>query len=1097
MAQLQSTSITGSLIVTQGITGSFSGSITNATSASYAATASYALNAGDSVWTGSAGNIYYNGGHVGIGTSSPYSKLEVTSTNVSWGEGIIINPASSGYEAIFFRAEGTAGSTYTDTWAVGKNASSQSGGELLQVVKNGLTGGTGYRVDALQQWKTNGDSIFGFNVGIGITNPGYRLEVNGDTGGSPVNIARFTAGGAGGGTRGLTMYSDGIQFKLQVTDNVGNYGTWAFLNLNPDGGNVGIGTTSPTDKLQVAGGVAASYFTGQYFEYKPGGVETFVVGKVSYNVFDGNQLGLATFTSIPIEFATANTKRMIITSGGNIGIGTTAPLFNLQVGANAGTVATTTIRLQNSYLDTNGYYGFNIDAVDNGVNGHDLRFLGRTSPTSGFSELVRIKNGGNVGIGTTSPESIVHIAQTNSGGKTILYIDNNAGSALNNEATIKFSVDSGASVSNGGAEISTINVNASNGNADLTFKTFNASTGFTEKLRITNNGNVGIGTSNPTSLLELLDSDGQKLQLDGNEIYHVNDSPLYLKSSGDIVFQPDATTYVTFKETGNVGIGTTSPATKFHLYESTAADVIFRMTPASGSYDPLIQLTGQGNDITTEGFEVWYDNDIGDVHLSTTYSNDAASIHFHTRTGASKSTSNERLTILGGGNVGIGTTSPAAKLQVAGEIRASLGSTYGYVSLQTGGATVQGYVEWFKPGPTRVGYMGYNDGNSANNLGLNLESSANFVINGGNVGIGTTSPSQKLHLYGSGNQLIFIENTGTYHMYTGLSSNVGIVGSNNATPLSLQTNGVSRVYLDTSGNVGIGTTSPSALLHVSQPSANTVLRLGNNSNYDQFIYFNGGNDWSLGMDYSNSNAFVLSNYSALGTNDRFVVTTVGNVGIGVTAPAAKLQISGSSNVLNVRGSGSATTSSIFSVDGNNGRLFEVSDDLSNSLFSVNTIAGLPVIEAFADYTVTMGTYGAYTLQVTGSRVGVGTSSPGYPLHVSGSVSGISIYATNDIAAFSDQSVKTDLQVIDSAVDRIKQINGYTYVRVDDLSNTRRAGVIAQEVQKVLPEVVSENQDGTLNVAYQNMIALLIEGMKEQQSQIDKLREDLEDLRYEL
>jgi hypothetical protein len=145
----------------------------------------------------------------------------------------------------------------------------------------------------------------------------------------------------------------------------------------------------------------------------------------------------------------------------------------------------------------------------------------------------------------------------------------------------------------------------------------------------------------------------------------------------------------------------------------------------------------------------------------------------------------------------------------------------------------------------------------------------------------------------------------------------------------------------------------------------------------------------------------------------------------------------------------------------------------------------------------MGTYGAYTLQVTGSRVGVGTSSPGYPLHVSGSVSGISIYATNDIAAFSDQSVKTDLQVIDSAVDRIKQINGYTYVRVDDLSNTRRAGVIAQEVQKVLPEVVSENNDGTLNVAYSNMIALLIEGMKEQQSQIDKLREDLEDLRYEL
>jgi hypothetical protein len=68
---------------------------------------------------------------------------------------------------------------------------------------------------------------------------------------------------------------------------------------------------------------------------------------------------------------------------------------------------------------------------------------------------------------------------------------------------------------------------------------------------------------------------------------------------------------------------------------------------------------------------------------------------------------------------------------------------------------------------------------------------------------------------------------------------------------------------------------------------------------------------------------------------------------GTTSPAARLQVSGSSDVLNVKGSGSLATSSLFSVDGAYGRLFEVSDDLSNSLFSVNTIAGLPVIEAFA------------------------------------------------------------------------------------------------------------------------------------------------------
>jgi hypothetical protein len=107
--------------------------------------------------------------------------------------------------------------------------------------------------------------------------------------------------------------------------------------------------------------------------------------------------------------------------------------------------------------------------------------------------------------------------------------------------------------------------------------------------------------------------------------------------------------------------------------------------------------------------------------------------------------------------------------------------------------------------------------------------------------------------------------------------------------------GNSQVF-DNGTNVGIGTTSPAALLHVSQASANTIFRLGNNTTYDQFIYFNGNNDWSLGMDYSNSNAFVLSNASSLGTNDRLVITTGGNVGIGTTSPNAKLQVLGTIKV---------------------------------------------------------------------------------------------------------------------------------------------------------------------------------------------------------
>lgn len=87
-----------------------------------------------------------------------------------------------------------------------------------------------------------------------------------------------------------------------------------------------------------------------------------------------------------------------------------------------------------------------------------------------------------------------------------------------------------------------------------------------------------------------------------------------------------------------------------------------------------------------------------------------------------------------------------------------------------------------------------------------------------------------------------------------------------------------------------------------------------------------------------------------------------------------------SGSLNLYGSGSTGRTELFSIDGNNGRLFTVSDDLSDSLFSVNTIAGLPVIEAFANNTVVMGQYGTNALVVSGSNVGIGTTDPKTKLH---------------------------------------------------------------------------------------------------------------------
>jgi hypothetical protein len=97
----------------------------------------------------------------------------------------------------------------------------------------------------------------------------------------------------------------------------------------------------------------------------------------------------------------------------------------------------------------------------------------------------------------------------------------------------------------------------------------------------------------------------------------------------------------------------------------------------------------------------------------------------------------------------------------------------------------------------------------------------------------------------------------------------------------------------------------------------------------------------------------------------------------------------------------------------------------------------------------------------------------------------------DITVFSDIRLKDNIEIIQNALEKLIQLNGVTFTRKDQENKERRhAGVIAQEVEKVLPEVVFEDNQGIKNVAYGNMVGLLIESIKEQQRQIDNLKEIL-------
>jgi len=108
-----------------------------------------------------------------------------------------------------------------------------------------------------------------------------------------------------------------------------------------------------------------------------------------------------------------------------------------------------------------------------------------------------------------------------------------------------------------------------------------------------------------------------------------------------------------------------------------------------------------------------------------------------------------------------------------------------------------------------------------------------------------------------------------------------------------------------------------------------------------------------------------------------------------------------------------------------------------------------------------------------------------------------ITATGDITAFytSDKRHKNNIQLIPNALEKVSKLNGVTWEWNDDVhevtKSTPKTGLIAQEVQEVLPQVVIERQDGFLALDYSKMMGLMVEAIKEQQSQIEKLRMDLD------
>ena len=162
--------------------------------------------------------------------------------------------------------------------------------------------------------------------------------------------------------------------------------------------------------------------------------------------------------------------------------------------------------------------------------------------------------------------------------------------------------------------------------------------------------------------------------------------------------------------------------------------------------------------------------------------------------------------------------------------------------------------------------------------------------------------------------------------------------------------------------------------------------------------------------------------------------------------------------------------------------------ITGSIFNTGSfnVSGSSMLSGSLSITGSTNVIGAVSASTTGrfSSLGINTAPSG----VAGA-----ILATNDVVAFatSDERLKENLEPIGSAVEKVEQMTGYTYnwVPMEDIhvyGDMKDIGVIAQEVEKILPELVSDRENGYKAVKYDKLTAVLIQAVKELSERVKQL-----------
>jgi hypothetical protein len=384
------------------------------------------------------------------------------------------------------------------------------------------------------------------------------------------------------------------------------------------------------------------------------------------------------------------------------------------------------------------------------------------------------------------------------------------------------------------------------------------------------------------------------------------------------------------------------------------------------------------------------------------------------------------------------------------------------------------------------------------------------ITSAGNLGIGTSSPTSKLSvsgavaaftgglgvMFGFANSAVGLSDMGFIAMDNGgygTSTDMIISPRNNTGQLGntrFYNAGSERMRIDSSGNVGIGTTTTTYRTNIVYSNAaggvaETGLYLRNTSTGNSTqIQLDGNRSFSLmvqGSFGAPAGGFTIQDNTAGAS--RLSIDSSGNVGIGTTSPAAKLQVSGGSGSLNTRINA-----------GNTGLDITPNDATGVTDLATTPLGGGGKVMTFTTYN---GSSSAEAMRITGGgEVYIaGTADQGaYNLQCNGTgVWGAGAYVNG-----SDARIKENIVSIDSGLDVVNKLNPVTYTYKEDWSKDQstQTGFIAQELLVALEgknyvDGIVQQGGEYMSVAYQNIIPLLTKSIQELSAKVEALEAQLQ------